>query len=73
MSKITIMTDSTCDIPSDLIEEYHISIVPLYVIWGDEELLDLFWQEHGDMMHLLGYGEDSTNLTTDAPSRAAAG
>jgi DegV family protein with EDD domain len=34
------MTDSTCDIPPDLLEEHHISVVPLYVLWGDEELLD---------------------------------
>ncbi|REK26339.1 MAG: hypothetical protein DWQ42_09635 [Planctomycetota bacterium] len=44
--------------------------------WRDEfpvELLDLFWQEHGNMMQLLGYGEDATNLAIDAPWRAAAG
>jgi DegV family protein with EDD domain len=40
MSKITIMTDSTCDIPPELIERYQIAVVPLYVVWGDEELLD---------------------------------
>jgi DegV family protein with EDD domain len=40
MANVAIMTDSTCDIPADLIEEYRIKIVPLYVVWGDEELLD---------------------------------
>jgi DegV family protein with EDD domain len=40
MANVAIMTDSTCDIPSDLIEEYRINVVPLYVVWGDEELLD---------------------------------
>ena len=40
MANIAIMTDSTCDIPLDLLEEHHISVVPLYVVWGDEELLD---------------------------------
>jgi len=40
MSNVAIMTDSTCDIPVNLIEEYRINVVPLYVVWGDEELLD---------------------------------
>jgi len=40
MTNVAIMTDSTCDIPLDLLEEHHISVVPLYVLWGDEELLD---------------------------------
>jgi DegV family protein with EDD domain len=40
MAKVAVMTDSTCDIPADLIKEYRINVVPLYVVWGDEELLD---------------------------------
>lgn len=40
MANVAIMTDSTCDIPPDLIKEYQINVVPLYVVWGDEELLD---------------------------------
>lgn len=40
MSKTAIMTDSGCDIPQALLERYQIIVVPLYVIWGDEELHD---------------------------------
>jgi DegV family protein with EDD domain len=37
---IAIITDSTCDIPQDLIEKHQIQIVPQYVIWGEEQFKD---------------------------------
>jgi len=37
---IGIITDSTCDIPDDLIAKYGITIVPHYVIWGNEQFRD---------------------------------
>lgn len=37
---IGIVTDSTCDIPEELIEEYGIIVVPQYIIWGVEEYRD---------------------------------
>ncbi len=39
-AKIAIVTDSTCDIPQDLLEEYSIIVVPQIVIWDNEEYLD---------------------------------
>ncbi|OQY94875.1 MAG: hypothetical protein B6D39_00835 [Anaerolineae bacterium UTCFX2] len=39
-SKIEIITDSTCDIPDDLIERYGIRVLPQIVIWGDQQYLD---------------------------------
>jgi DegV family protein with EDD domain len=37
---IAILTDSTCDIPQNLIEKYQIQVVPQYVIWGNEQFRD---------------------------------
>lgn len=37
---IGIITDSTCDIPDALIEQYGITIIPHYIIWGDEQFRD---------------------------------
>jgi DegV family protein with EDD domain len=37
---IAVVTDSTCDIPPDLVQKHGIVVVPLYVVWGQEELLD---------------------------------
>ena len=39
-NRIAIITDSTCDIPPELVEENQIVVVRLYVIWGEEDLVD---------------------------------
>jgi DegV family protein with EDD domain len=38
--RIAIVTDSTSDLPPEMVEQYGITIVPLYVLWGDEQLRD---------------------------------
>lgn len=37
---IRIVTDSNCDLPQDLVEEYSITVVPLYVNIGTDSYLD---------------------------------
>ena len=37
---IKIVTDSACDIPEDLTQEYGIIKVPTHIIWGGEQFLD---------------------------------
>jgi len=37
---IALITDSTCDIPRNLIERYDITVVPMHVIWGDKTFRD---------------------------------
>ena len=37
---LTIICDSTCDIPEELLEKYGIIVVPHYIIWGEEEFRD---------------------------------
>jgi len=37
---IALVTDSTCDIPAEWIEKYKISVVPLTIIFGDQQYLD---------------------------------
>lgn len=37
---LAILTDSTCDIPENLVNQYNIHIVPQYIIWGDEQFRD---------------------------------
>lgn len=38
--KTKIVTDSTCDLPSDLIVEHNITVMPLYINFGDQGYLD---------------------------------
>jgi DegV family protein with EDD domain len=40
MSKVALVTDSTAYIPKDLLEEYHISVAPQVLIWGQESFRD---------------------------------
>lgn len=40
MPKVQIVADSTCDIPQALIDQYHIRVIPNYVIWGEQQYLD---------------------------------
>ena len=40
MSKVAIVTDSSPNIPIQIIQENHIHVVPLTVIWGEENFYD---------------------------------
>lgn len=40
MSKIAFVTDTTCNMPEDLIQEHNIHVVPIYVVFGDESFKD---------------------------------
>jgi DegV family protein with EDD domain len=37
---IGIITDSTCDIPDQLLQQYGINIIPHYIIWGNQQYRD---------------------------------
>jgi DegV family protein with EDD domain len=37
--RIAVLTDSTCDIPAELAAELGICVVPLYVLFGEEQLV----------------------------------
>lgn len=39
-SKIALVTDSTCDLPQHLIDEYQIHVIPFYLSFGDNQFLD---------------------------------
>jgi DegV family protein with EDD domain len=39
-SSTALITDSTCDIPQALIDQYGISVVPMTVVWGETLLRD---------------------------------
>lgn len=41
MSKrVAIITDSTCDIPSEWRIQYDITVIPLTIVWGEDQYLD---------------------------------
>jgi len=40
MAKVAVVTDSTANIPNDLVKKYPIHTIPLQIIWGQETFLD---------------------------------
>lgn len=38
--RVRIISDSTCDLSEELIEKYHVMVLPLHVMLGDEEYRD---------------------------------
>ncbi len=40
MERIALVTDSTCDLPKEIIEQYNIHVVPLNVIFGEKNYRD---------------------------------
>lgn len=37
---IALITDSGCDLPDEVLRQYEIALVPLYILWGGEQLRD---------------------------------
>ncbi|NHK30796.1 MAG: DegV family protein [Asgard group archaeon] len=42
MAKVKIVSDSTCDLPEELIEKYNIGIVPTNIVFGEEEVFQQY-------------------------------
>lgn len=63
---IGIVTDSTCDIPEGLINQYGITVVPLYIIWGDHQYKDRTEMSPSEFYQRLK--TDPTRPTTSQPT-----
>jgi fatty acid-binding protein DegV len=37
---IRIVTDSSCDLPQEIIQEHRITVIPLFINVGDQSYLD---------------------------------
>jgi DegV family protein with EDD domain len=68
MPTISILTDSTCDIPQELIEEYDIGVIPTLVIWGEETYQDRIEITPREFYQRLS--EDPNHPTTTQPTPA---
>jgi DegV family protein with EDD domain len=40
MSRVAFVTDTTCNLPDELIEQHHIEVVPVYVMFGEQSYKD---------------------------------
>lgn len=66
--RIAIVTDSTCDIPPAMIEEYGIVVVPLYVLWGGQQLREGLDIDRATVYRRLR--QDPEHPTTSQPTPA---
>lgn len=64
--KIAIMTDSTCDIPHELIEELNIRVVPLRILFKDGEYRDQVEISAEEVYARLPHEIPSTSLPSPA-------
>ncbi len=63
---VRIVTDSTCDLPTEVIARYGISVVPLYINVGDQSFLDGIDMKRDEFYTRLP--SFSTHPTTAVPS-----
>lgn len=58
-----LFTDSSADLPQDIIEKYNITVVPLSVSFGDEEFFDLMPKEFYERLE----ASDTLPITSQVP------
>ena len=63
---VKVISDSTCDLTKELLEEYNISILPLHVMLGEQDLLDGVTVTPDDIYKWAD--ENKTTPKTSAPS-----
>lgn len=80
MSGVRVVTDSACDLTAELAERHEISVVPLTIRFGDDELLDRrdlspgeFWRRCAAQSSLPETAAPSPGAFRDAFEAAAAG
>lgn len=69
MTQVQIVTDSSCDLPHDVVEQYGIVVVPLSIRFGDDEYVDRIDLSTDDFWAKCA--ESDTLPETAAPSPGA--
>lgn len=68
---IAIVTDSTCDLPRQIIQEYGITILPLHIAKGEDSLLDGLEITPEDIFaHVAGGGDICATAAVNIPEFA---
>ncbi len=66
---IGLVTDSTCDLPSEMIKKYNIQVVPIVIQVGEESYLDQVEIKPKDFCHLLQ--TSNKKMLTSQPTPAS--
>lgn len=65
--KIAIVTDSTCDLPPDLLAAHYISVIPQHIIWNDVIYRDGVELSAGDFYHYLTSAQNLPDTQPPTP------
>lgn len=66
---VRIVTDSSCDLPEDVIESLGIVVVPLSIRFGDDEFVDREQLSVADFWRMCGEREELPSTAAPAPGR----
>ncbi|MBU1290927.1 DegV family EDD domain-containing protein [bacterium] len=65
---IGLVTDSTCDLPPELIKKYNIQIVPIVIQVGKKSYLDQVEIKPKDFIHILETSNEKLSTSQPAPA-----
>jgi DegV family protein with EDD domain len=66
--RIALVTDSTCDIPAEWIEQYQIAVVPLTIIFGSQAYLDGVEMLAAEFYQRLSEGNQHPGTSQPSPA-----
>jgi DegV family protein with EDD domain len=65
---IGLVTDSTCDLPQELIKKYNIQIVPIVIQVGEKSYLDQVEIKPKDFIHILRTSKEKLSTSQPPPA-----
>lgn len=68
-AKVAIVTDSTCNLPADLVEQYNIHVIPQILNWEGKSLLDQIDITTRDFYDRLPQSSDLPKTSQPAPGQ----
>lgn len=66
--KVALVVDSTCDIPTDLMEKHHIHVVPVRLNFGKEHFIDRVTISNDEFYEKLNVSKDHPQTSQPPPA-----
>ena len=69
MERIKLVTDSSCDLPSDIISKYNINLISLNVSFGQESFIDRLEIDNNTFYERMGNEKELPKTSCPSPDR----
>lgn len=69
MDKIKIITDTTCDLPKEILEKYDVEVIPVLINFGEESYLDGIEITRDDVFRRIDEGDVFPTTAQITPNR----